>query len=92
MSLASPSLYTPPCSVANPQNFDADPDRSFHIDADPDPIFLSDVDPDSDPTFQFYPDPASQNAADPDSQLCHLLFLSSIFPTPSPRCKRVSHG
>jgi hypothetical protein len=36
-------------NVADPHNFDADPDPDFHFDADPDPTFHSDADPN--PTF-----------------------------------------
>jgi hypothetical protein len=42
--------------VADPQNFIADPDPTFHFKAEPDPAFHSNTDP----------DPASKNNADPD--------------------------
>jgi hypothetical protein len=59
-------LETLTVSVADPHNFDADPDAdpdpACHFDADPDPACHFDVDPyaDPDPTFHFDTD------ADPD--------------------------
>ena len=35
--------------MADPENFDADPDPTFQGDADADPTFQDDADPDPDP-------------------------------------------
>jgi hypothetical protein len=54
-----------------PFHFDADPDPAFHFDADPDPTFHSDADP--------YPDPASQNNADPCGSGSATLNLMQFY-------------
>ncbi len=49
-------------SFADPHNFDADPDPTFHFDADPDPDPAYHFDADPDPTFQFAMDPCGSGS------------------------------
>ncbi len=39
-------------NVADPHQFEADPEPVCHLDADPDPTFHFNADPDPDPSFQ----------------------------------------